>query len=133
MSRYDWMEDARCAQVDPELWHPEGVGAGYGDAKRVCARCPVQRQCADFAQAVEGDTSYSGRHGLWAGQSPKKRAAGTEGTGRNLRAAERRQQVLRLVTRGGMDAYEIAEHVGVDVRTVWRVTKAHRDQLGEAA
>jgi DNA-binding MurR/RpiR family transcriptional regulator len=32
-----------------------------------------------------------------------------------------------------MSPDEIAEHVGVDPRTVFRVTKKHREQLDEAA
>lgn len=129
MSRYDWMEDARCAQIDPDLWHPEGNGVRYDDAQRICRRCPVQRQCADHTNRLEGDGSKRDRHGLWAGQVPSQRV---EGGGHRTRA-NNHEQILRLTARGGMDAYEIAEAVGVDVRTVWRVTKAHREQMGEAA
>ncbi|MFJ4974160.1 WhiB family transcriptional regulator [Streptomyces coeruleorubidus] len=131
MSRYDWMEDARCAQVDPDLWHPDGIGSGYGSARRICQGCPVQQQCAEFAQQTEGDLSHSHRHGLWGGQLPRQRAGtGSQGTGFY---AKRRQQILRLAANGDMDAYQIAQHVGVDVRTVWRVTAANRKQMGKAA
>ncbi|GAA4823849.1 WhiB family transcriptional regulator [Streptomyces ziwulingensis] len=131
MSRFDWMEDARCAQVDPELWHPDGSGVGYSDAKKICARCPVQQQCADFAQETEGDLAHSHRHGLWAGQLPRRRANQS-----NKPAGfyvKRRQQIIRLAAGGDMDSYQIAEHVGVDVRTVWRITRQHRQDMGKAA
>lgn len=128
MSRYDWMEDARCAQIDPDLWHAE-LGASYTQAARVCRRCPVQRQCADHATRLEGDASKRDRHGLWAGQAPREREAHAERQNRN----ETHEAILRLTARGGMDAYQIAEAVGCDPRTVWRVTKTHREQMGEAA
>lgn len=131
MSRYDWMADALCAQTDPQLFHPEGVGAGYGDAKRICAGCPVQAECGDYAQAVEGDVSHSHRYGLWGGQLPRQRAAAAAGHGLY---AQRRDDIVRLHQGGVLDAYQIAEHVGCDVRTVWRVTKPLRDNnLGKAA
>lgn len=128
MSRYDWMEDARCAQVDPDLWHVD-LGNSYTDAQRICSRCPVQRQCADYSARVEGDASKRDRHGLWAGQAPQHRAARRKRQSRK----ETHERILRLTERGGMDPYQIAKHVGVDVRTVWRVTKRHREQMGEAA
>ncbi|MDX2761606.1 WhiB family transcriptional regulator [Streptomyces europaeiscabiei] len=130
MSRLDWMADALCAQTDPALFHPEGVGAGYRDARRVCANCPVQRECGDYAQDVEGDVSHSHRYGLWGGQLPRQRADAADCKDSNTR---RHEHILRLVDRGGLDAYQIADAVGCDPRTVWRVTKARREQMGEAA
>lgn len=128
MSRFDWMDDALCAQIDPDLWHQD-AGANYRDAARTCASCPVQRQCGDFAAELEGDASTHHRHGLWAGQGPRQRLARSG----HVKRETNRDAILRLDARGGMTPYEIAEHVGVDVRTVWRVTKTHRDQLGKAA
>jgi WhiB family redox-sensing transcriptional regulator len=133
VSRYDWMEDARCAQVDPELWHPDGKGVGYRDAKQVCAGCPVQQQCADFAQQVEGDLAHSHRHGLWGGQLPRARADAAAGNERRRREAEREERIIRLYRRGGLDAEQIADLVGCTDRTVYRVTARLREQLGEAA
>lgn len=129
MSRYDWMDDALCAQIDPDLFHVEGSGSSYSHAKKICATCPVTRQCADHAQAVEGGAAHNWRFGMWAGQAPRARAE-RSGTPRRR---ETHNAILRLADRGGMEPQEIADHVGVDVRTVFRVTKAHREQLGEAA
>lgn len=130
MSRYDWMEEARCAQVDPDLWHSDQAGGGtYTDALQICRRCPVQRQCADHAAQLEGDASKRDRHGLWAGQTARTRLANSGHIARETN----HDVILRLAARGGMDPNEIADHVGVDVRTVHRVTKRHRDQLGKAA
>lgn len=130
MSRYDWMESANCAQVDPELWHMEKSGGGaYAPAISICRRCPVQQQCADFSARIEGDASKRDRHGLWAGRTPSQRLTTSDHVTRDTM----HDAILRLTQRGGMDAYQIADHVGVDVRTVWRVTKRHREQMGEAA
>ena len=129
MGRYDWMDEALCAQTDPDLFHVNGSGSSYSNAQKICARCPVTQQCANFAQTVEGSTAHSWRFGLWGGQLPRTRA----NHGGTPKRAETHDTILRLVDRGGMDADQIAEHVGVDVRTVYRVTKQRREQMGEAA
>lgn len=131
MSRYDWMDSALCAQTDPNLFHPDGSGGGYSDARKICDNCPVQRQCAAFAQRAEHDNAHSHRHGLWGGQAPRQRADDTAATARRTFNARRRDQIRRLHQRGGMDAYQIAETVGCNVRTVWRTLA--RTDLGEAA
>lgn len=73
MSNREWMDQALCAQTDPELFFPD-EGRGYSDAKKICAACPVSDECGDFAQALEGDLSSVYRHGTWAGQAPQGRA-----------------------------------------------------------
>lgn len=129
MSRYDWMADALCAQTDPALFHTDGSGGSYNDAKKICAQCPVTQQCADYAQDVEGDAAHNWRFGCWGGQAPRARADRRGKPTRN----QTHEAILRLHERGGMDAYQIAEHAGVDPRTVWRVLAKQRPQLGEAA
>lgn len=131
MSRYDWMDSALCAQTDPGLFHVDGIGGGYNTAKKICATCPVARQCADFAQRIEGEVSHPHRHGMWGGQVPRQRANDTGATARRDAHTRRRDAIRRLHQRGGLDAYQIATAVGCNVRTVWR-TLAHTD-LGEAA
>jgi WhiB family redox-sensing transcriptional regulator len=68
-----WMDAALCAQTDPDLFHPEGQGAKYGDAKKVCGRCPVQAACDAFAQSFEGAIAKTHRSGMWAAKSPQQR------------------------------------------------------------
>ncbi|WP_167465803.1 WhiB family transcriptional regulator [Nocardia brasiliensis] len=50
-----WMEQAACAGSDPEGWAtdnlPELPGERTRYAQRVCAGCPVIRQCAQWALA----------------------------------------------------------------------------------
>ncbi|MEU7416754.1 WhiB family transcriptional regulator [Streptomyces antibioticus] len=128
MSRYDWMADARCAQTDPGLWHSDD-GANYTEAKRICARCPVRAQCAAHTARLDLEVTAHDKHGLWAGQTKSQREAGRA----NAEREERTAAILRLLKRGGMEPEEIAALVGCSPRTVWRVQKAHREQMGRAA
>ena len=129
MSRYDWMAEARCAQVDPDLWHAES-GSNYTQAKRICERCPVRPQCEAHTDRLDADAAAAnGRYGMWAGRTKSQR----ERRLANAEREERRAAILRLVARGGMEPQEIADHVGCDVRTVFRVKKQHREQMGKAA
>jgi hypothetical protein len=75
MSAYAWMDQALCAQTDPDLFHPEKAGDHYRNARRICGSCPVQQQCRDFADRVEDDAGEGRRWGLWASQTPRQRAA----------------------------------------------------------
>lgn len=128
MRDLDWMADARCAQANPDLWHHDAGNGTYSEAARICRRCPVQRECADFAASIESDANKKDRHGLWAGETKGERAARSR---RRAREA-RHEAILRLIERGGMNADQIAEHVGVAVRTVYRI-KARREQMGMAS
>jgi hypothetical protein len=60
-----WMDAALCAQTDPDLWHPEGKGSKYRDAKKVCGRCPVQPECDAYVHGLEGTAGVNDRHGMW--------------------------------------------------------------------
>ncbi|MGA4838315.1 WhiB family transcriptional regulator [Streptomyces sp. G45] len=64
--RQDWILRAACADEDPELFFPVGTtGPALRDekeAKRVCRRCPVARECLAYALA-SGQTS-----GVWGGK-----------------------------------------------------------------
>jgi WhiB family redox-sensing transcriptional regulator len=71
--RYEpWMDEARCAQADPEAWFPE-KGGSTRDAKRICngARgvdgCEVREQCLRYA--LDQDE----RFGIWGGLSERER------------------------------------------------------------
>lgn len=61
----DWMGQGRCAEVDPELFHPERGGSNR-EAKRVCDRCEVREPCLEYAM----NNSVSG---IWGGLSEKQR------------------------------------------------------------
>lgn len=79
-----WIDQALCAQVDPEIFYPE-KGMSFYAARRVCASCPVVAQCLEYA--IENREEY----GLWGGTTPKQRATLTT-TGRAARQAARRER-----------------------------------------
>ncbi len=68
----DWMSDALCAQVGPDLFFPE-KGGNYRQAQQICGRCPVQEACAQTAAVHEGTSHRHLRHGAWGGLTPTTR------------------------------------------------------------
>jgi len=68
-----WMEDAACREpgVDPELFFPVSESGTavrqVAAARAVCARCPVQRQCREWALQA-GEPA-----GIWGGTTPEER------------------------------------------------------------
>ena len=61
-----WMEDALCAQTDPDIFYPE-KGGSTAPATSVCNNCSVRAQCLEYA--VSNDI----RHGIWGGTSDNDR------------------------------------------------------------
>ena len=67
----DWMAQALCAEIDPDLWYPDpGDAATARAAVAVCGVCPVRAECLDYAMATE---TQGGRHGVWGGLIPNAR------------------------------------------------------------
>lgn len=76
MTALDWMGDALCAQlVDAdEIFYPPKTGAAATkDAKAICATCPVQAECRDYAFELEEGVGRFHRYGVWAGTTPVER------------------------------------------------------------
>lgn len=79
----DWVDEALCYQTKhPDDWFPdEGSRAGtpqgalaHRAAKRVCARCPVRRECLRVALTSESKTdARRGLTGIWGGLSGEER------------------------------------------------------------
>lgn len=63
----EWMDRGRCLGDDPEEWFPESWNDD-SHALRICAECPVKRQCLEYAmtQAIPD--------GIWGGIAPAGRA-----------------------------------------------------------
>ena len=61
-----WRLSALCAETDPEAFFPEKGGSVLA-AKRVCAACPVQAECLQFALTQDV------RFGIWGGLSERER------------------------------------------------------------
>lgn len=62
-----WHADALCAQVDPELFHPE-VGQPTREAKKICAQCPVTVECLTSALSMTPTPT-----GVYGGLSDRER------------------------------------------------------------
>jgi WhiB family redox-sensing transcriptional regulator len=69
-----WANDALCAQADPDWFPDRGNYALTALAKRICATCPVRAHCLDYALSG-ADTWRGSSNGIWAGTTPKERAA----------------------------------------------------------
>lgn len=63
-----WVALAACRDRNPEIFFPDSM-KNAGPAKRVCANCPVALECFRFALSTRQ------RWGVWAGTTPKQRAA----------------------------------------------------------
>lgn len=61
-----WVEEALCAQTDPEEFFPP-KGRSPREAKKVCAACPVAAECLAYA------LDNGERHGVWGGLSERER------------------------------------------------------------
>ena len=68
----DWMVDAACVGVDPDLWFAPTESGFVPDAEgkkaqAICMGCPVARQCLKYALQAEGGVSASYRFGIYGG------------------------------------------------------------------
>jgi WhiB family transcriptional regulator, redox-sensing transcriptional regulator len=61
-----WMANGLCRELDPSVFFPSD-GVGVDHARRICATCPVQEPCLEYAlvQRIE--------HGVWGGASERER------------------------------------------------------------
>ena len=69
-----WRDRAACRERDPELFFPVGSSSGaaqvqLAQAKAVCAACPVQRACLDWAMTSGQEA------GVWGGLDEEERRA----------------------------------------------------------
>jgi WhiB family redox-sensing transcriptional regulator len=66
-----WRATASCRSVDPDLFFPVGTTGLALDhiaaAKAVCATCPAQAPCLEFALETNQDA------GVWGGASEEER------------------------------------------------------------
>lgn len=118
----EWRESALCRQVDPELWFPEKGGDGGADAKRICASCPVQAECLEFA-VLTGQ-----RAGIWGGVN--ERTIHKLRVDRGLTRPAHRIPVDRVcaLAAEGWSNKQIAAEVGCCADSVRHVLKAHRNE-----
>lgn len=68
LSELPQLDNALCAETDPELFHPE-QGSSNRPAKRVCAACSARVQCLDWA------LDHPTERGIWGGTTQAERLA----------------------------------------------------------
>lgn len=117
-----WMDRALCVGADPDVWFARGMHAAQ--AKQICGRCPVVDQCELHVQALEHGQGARERYGTWAARYGSTRAKGKPVTRENL-ARDR-----RIVRMGGQgwNARRIADEMGCNERTVYRVLARAREE-----
>lgn len=66
-----WKDFALCKGMDTALFFPvHGHSKAHDKVKRICAECPVQEPCLDYAMRLSEDFQIVG---LWAGTSQRER------------------------------------------------------------
>ena len=88
MTQPNWRDDAACRHSSPELFFPIGTtGLAVGEieaAKAICAICPVQPACLQFAMATRQE------FGIWGGTTE-----------------DERKQLVKVVRRRSRDALTV--------------------------
>jgi WhiB family redox-sensing transcriptional regulator len=62
----DWMPQGHCRDYPPSTFFPSD-GVGVDVARKICATCPVQGPCLEYALVQRID------HGVWGGCSERER------------------------------------------------------------
>jgi WhiB family redox-sensing transcriptional regulator len=62
----EWMAEGNCKDQHPSMFFPSD-GVGVEVARRICATCPVQAPCLEYALYYRID------HGVWGGCSERER------------------------------------------------------------
>ena len=61
-----WMADGSCRHYPPAAFFPSD-GVGVDAARKICAECPVEAECLEYALVQRID------HGVWGGCSERER------------------------------------------------------------
>ncbi len=67
-----WAASAACRDADAEIFFPE-KGQGYAAARKICAGCPVLRECRAYIDRIEAEVGQTGWLGMYGGESPRER------------------------------------------------------------
>jgi WhiB family transcriptional regulator, redox-sensing transcriptional regulator len=109
-----WMQDALCAETDPEAFFPEKGGSAR-DAKKICNSCEVREQCLAYALGKEE------RFGIWGGLSERELRKL-----RRPRISPEQEKVLREMSERFATNREIAEVMGLSALTIGQYRRALR-------
>lgn len=79
MRDLEWMDYASCAEVVPDLFFVEPNQRADAElAKQFCRRCPVRKQCLEYAVAnkfvdgIWGGTTGNERARIWRAKKSEK-------------------------------------------------------------
>jgi WhiB family redox-sensing transcriptional regulator len=61
-----WRQRAACRGVDPDIFYPV-TDEDAEEAKAICAQCPVQHACLEWALSTRE------REGVWGGATERER------------------------------------------------------------
>lgn len=116
LQRPDWMADAHCRGLDPNLFYPTHRGDANPVAQATCNACPVRDQCRQYA------IDNGERHGIWGGTTDKQR-----------RATRRTQRVNRCGTNNGYQLHQYRHEPACDAcKAAHARYRALRRQAGAA-
>lgn len=126
----DWMQNGLCRQTDFTIFFPEGRGAAVHiqtqQAKRVCNRCPVKRQCLDWALET-------GQHsGVWGGTSPDERRDRACVPESSMTRCLNAQEWIEEQQAAGKAQKAIARELGVDSKVLVRAISRFCDERAQA-
>lgn len=135
-----WYDDGLCNQTDPEAFFPE-KGESTKAAKLVCAACPAQQLCLEWALARQE------RFGVWGGKSERERrqilrdrAATSETSaptpdprfnGPRISPAEHRDALIRAAERSGISNAALAEQLRCSTDAACTARMRFRTKMAE--
>ncbi len=132
----EWRARARCRDIDPEIFFPTAesgrlLEAEVAEARKVCAGCPVTKECLEFARewlpyGIAGGLTPAERRRDRGSGRPRRRAPVD---GRHSEAADAGRAALRA----GARPVDVAREFGVSDRTVSRWGAANRAEPDAAA
>lgn len=122
---HSWHAQALCSGVGANLFFIERGESVHtvAEAKKICAQCPVQQRCLEYA--VNNSEAY----GIWGGKTPDERRM--TGLFSFRPPSTERQDMVKMLRRlreeGSTSAYKTtAEHFGVSKATIQRAYDAVR-------
>ncbi|MFD4943058.1 WhiB family transcriptional regulator [Streptomyces sp. NPDC058409] len=72
----DWRANAACRRYPDVFLPPRSEGEGRpGQARQICATCPVRPECLTSAMTEEGNADHHRRAGVRGGLTPAERAS----------------------------------------------------------
>ncbi len=85
----NWMAEGNCRNEPPSTFFPSD-GVGVEVARQICATCPVQEPCLEYALRNRID------HGVWGGASERER--------RRIARRRRLEKVAAMAAEGAPDS-----------------------------